>query len=45
MLYDKDFLLKLDKYKTKTIYARINAIESGSEDAETTLKSYTSTML
>ena len=29
----------------KTIYARINAIESGSEDAETTLKSYTKTML
>lgn len=29
----------------KTIYARINAIESGSEDAETTLKSYTNTML
>lgn len=29
----------------KTIYARINAIESGSEDAETTLKQYTQTML
>ena len=29
----------------KTIYARINAIESGSGDAETTLKNYTKTML
>lgn len=29
----------------KTIYARINAIGSGSEDAETTLKQYTQTML
>ena len=28
----------------KTIYARINAIESGSEDAEVTLKNYTKTM-
>ena len=27
MLYDKDFLLKLDKSKNKTIYARITALK------------------
>ena len=26
MLYDKDFLLKLDKNRNKTIYARITAL-------------------
>ena len=35
MLYDKDFLLKLDKSKNKTIYARITALKFNESPIET----------
>ena len=34
-LYDKDFLLKLDKSKDKTIYARITALQFNESPLET----------
>ena len=35
MLYNKDFLLKLDKSKNKTIYARITALTFSESPIET----------
>jgi hypothetical protein len=35
MLYDKDFLLQLDKSKNKTIHARITALQFNESPIET----------
>jgi hypothetical protein len=35
MLYDKEFLLKLDKSKNKTIYARVTALQFNESPIET----------
>jgi hypothetical protein len=35
MLYDRDFLLKLDKEKNKTIYARVTALTLSESHIET----------